>query len=183
MDEIDEKLARLPADLLKRVRPRVVQEGDCLIWTGMCAYKTRVPRIAEVQPNGKRVGVSLRRVIFNATSKRQAKSQVVTSTCGNYRCVNPAHLIATDHSGVMRIAIEHGKINHARRSALAAAASRKAVSKLTEADVVRIRSSREPARLLAQRFGVSRSTINGIRSGRRWRSLDVWSAVFWRLAA
>jgi hypothetical protein len=183
MDEIDKMLARLPADLAARVRPRVVQEGDCLIWTGMSAFKTRVPRIAEMQPNGKRVGVSLRRVIFNATSKRQAGNRVVTSTCGNYRCVNPAHLIATDHSGVMRIAVEHGKVNHARRSALAAAASRKAVSKLTEADVLRIRSSSEPARMLAEQFGVSRATINGIRSGRRWRNVDVWSSVFWRLAA
>jgi hypothetical protein len=182
MDEIDKMLARLPADLAARIRPRVVQEGDCLIWTGMSKHKTPSPRISQTRADGKRVGVSLRRVVYHAANKRPLQGQV-TSSCGHPCCVNPEHLIATTHAGVMRMAVKHGKINHARRSALAAAASRKSVSKLTEADVLRIRASSEPARVLAEQFGVDRSTINGIRSGRRWRNLDVWSSVFWRLAA
>lgn len=44
-------------------------------------------------------------------------------------------------------------------------------AKLTDAEVLEIRASTEPARALAQRFGVQRRTIIGVLAGRSWRHL------------
>jgi hypothetical protein len=44
-------------------------------------------------------------------------------------------------------------------------------SKLTEADVLAIRASSEPPRVLAVRYGISRFFVWEVRSGRAWRHL------------
>ncbi len=44
-------------------------------------------------------------------------------------------------------------------------------SKLTRAAAIDIMSSTGPARLVGQEFGVSSSTVNGIRSGQSWKHL------------
>lgn len=45
-------------------------------------------------------------------------------------------------------------------------------AKLTEEDVIYIRSSDEPRKALADRFGVSMSTISSIRLGRSWKAVE-----------
>lgn len=45
-------------------------------------------------------------------------------------------------------------------------------AKLTEEDVAIIKASDEPRKALADRFGVSVTTISGIRSGRTWKTVE-----------
>jgi hypothetical protein len=45
-------------------------------------------------------------------------------------------------------------------------------SKLTPDDVHVIRASSEPHRVLAERYGVSRSHISGLKAGRFWTVLE-----------
>ena len=67
--------------------------------------------------------------------------------CKNGKCVNPAHLEPVTHA------------ENIRRSRLA---------KLTWNDVDFIRASPIGSKDLAARFGVSRRTINDVRSGHTW---------------
>lgn len=66
--------------------------------------------------------------------------------CRNRRCVNPDHLEPVTQA------------ENVRRGAL---------SKLTSADVEAIRTSTEPQRVVAPRFGISPSTVCRIRTGQR----------------
>lgn len=58
-----------------------------------------------------------------------------------------------------------------RAGALRMTGERGSNAKLTEAQVLQVLASREKGRALAERFGVSKSTISMIRSGRNWAYL------------
>lgn len=79
--------------------------------------------------------------------------------CGRPCCVNPQHLkVGTPSEN------QHDRVGHGtswRGEAQPA-------HKLTREDVFAIRASSEPNSVLAERYGVDRSHIKGIKSGRKW---------------
>ena len=81
MDEIDEKLARLPADLARRIKAHVYEEGDCLIWTGTCSHVT--PLLWLPKPGAEGNSRSVRRVIAEHLSLKGKKNTNATARCGN----------------------------------------------------------------------------------------------------
>lgn len=86
--------------------------------------------------------------------------------CDNGKCVNPAHLfLGTQYDNI------HDMIDKGRDRVLRGSADPK--SKLTEEDVRRIRELYIPRKFsqfkLAIIFGVSRSTIENIITGRCWK--------------
>jgi len=50
-------------------------------------------------------------------------------------------------------------------------------AKLTEADVVAIRQSSEPRKVLMERYGICAKALKNIRSGRSWRNVDPPRAI------
>lgn len=79
--------------------------------------------------------------------------QQILHRCDNRACVNPEHLFEGTHLENMQDKKKKGR----------------ASKKLTEAIVRDIRTSEEPIDVLATRFGVSKSTINHVRSRRTWK--------------
>ncbi len=89
-------------------------------------------------------------------------------TCGNGRngCVAPEHIRWATHAENMRDAVDHGTSPKGERHGQA---------KLTDDDVREIRRLNETGisgRKIAQRFGVSRWSVQDILSGRNWGWLD-----------
>ena len=89
--------------------------------------------------------------------------QVVRYACDNPPCINPAHLLLGTHAQNSRDMVDRGRSTFGARNPAA---------RLTAEQVVEIRAryatGRYRQRDLADQFGVSRSHISGILSGRFW---------------
>lgn len=78
----------------------------------------------------------------------------VLHRCNNTRCVNPDHLYLGDHKENM---------DDMARS------KRASQRKLTTEQVLEIRASAEPQRVIAARLGTTQKTVWQIRAGHRYR--------------
>lgn len=104
------------------------------------------------------------RLLCGSIEVRDGKELSVLHRCDNPRCVKPSHLFLGTHDDNMkdksvkgRSAKVGGELNP--RAKISAAAART------------IKLSTEPARVLAQRFGISRSHVSTIRRGAAWSML------------
>lgn len=95
---------------------------------------------------------------------RLSREQLVCHSCDNPGCCNPFHLWIGDDAknaedrerkGRGRPGVVLGERHHA--------------TPLTTADVLNIRASRETAKSLAPRYGVSATAIRNIRARKTWR--------------
>jgi hypothetical protein len=86
----------------------------------------------------------------------------VCHTCDNPPCVNPDHLYIATHAENMADKIRKGRCNYP-------IGSRCGTAKLTEQDIPYIRQSTEGVTALARKFGVGRTAIRRVRSGRGWK--------------
>ena len=92
------------------------------------------------------------------------KGMVICHTCDNRACVNPAHLYLGDHRDNNTDTIKRGRGNRT-------VGENCSWAKLTESDVLEIRSSRERQFVLAKRFGLHPSTVSQIKAGLRWKHI------------
>ncbi len=83
----------------------------------------------------------------------------VCHTCDTPECVNPDHLFVGTRRDNMQDAANKGRTTIGERNPQ---------SKLTEAQVLEIRSSPESRKVLAQRYGVLPNAISRIKSRKRW---------------
>lgn len=78
----------------------------------------------------------------------------ILHSCDNPPCCNPLHLSAGSHSDNMSDMAKKG---------------RSGTRKLTKSDVMRILANSAPSRWLAKKYGVNKSTILRVKSGRTWK--------------
>ncbi len=143
---------RMPKDVSFRIDSR----------TGCWICTSHVPA-THGYPMGYHNGqqTTLHRKIYIQHTGRDLPSDVfVIHSCDNKMCINPAHLregTAADnsHDAVIRDRVTYGENHH------------RAV--LTDEAAIQIASSRQPVRLLAERYNVSRGAIYKIKNGVTWR--------------
>lgn len=82
--------------------------------------------------------------------------------CDNPSCVNPAHLEVGTTKDNIQDKLDRKRGNNGIKHGN---------SKLSDADVLAIRSSSEKGIRLAELYGVSRSVISMIKSGKAWKHL------------
>lgn len=149
-------------DLLSNVR----EDGDCLVWLGACANGHPAHSV-----NGR--AALVRRTLWEATHGPIEPGRIIRCTCGTPKCVNPDHLEKTTHKKLAKQLGALGVMSGPVRSAKIAAVKRAGPqSKLTEADVLRIRSSDETGVALARELGVNPGTISSIRRGTHRRDFS-----------
>jgi hypothetical protein len=131
-----------------------------------CWIKTaKRGKYASFQPGGKgSPSVLAHRFAYEITKGPIPNGLIVMHSCDNRRCVNPAHLSVGTHKDNTADMIAKGR--HARVAPVGEA-SGKAV--ITEADVRMIRASSETNKAIADRLGVSRNTVRGVRIRRTWK--------------
>lgn len=148
---------------LETLMARTVEVGDCREWLGYSA--NGVPQVSHA---GKMTTV--RRLMFELQGK-DVEGYYIAPKCGNSKCVHPAHIIARtirahhkfmskcgDPNGLMRI-INLQKAAKARR-------------KLTDEQVIQIRSDPRPSRAVAAEHGVSKDLVCRIRAGKAHRAVS-----------
>ena len=85
----------------------------------------------------------------------------VLHSCDNPRCCNPTHLSLGTHQENMRQMMERGRgVQHKGEAC--------GRSKLTEKEVLEIRTSSLPQLVLAAKYGVAQSAVSNIKRRKTW---------------
>lgn len=142
---------------------RCVEVGECWEWQG--ALTSGGPVFARKGDKN----VSVRRLIVDHRGQPRSTQKVVTTTCGNPRCVNPAHVVVRPKGyAIARAAATTAAwSNPARRQRLATwARANRAVLTLAQAEAIRLAPGRQVD--IAREYGVSKQIVQGIKNGRCW---------------
>lgn len=148
---------------LKEIHDRCEEVGDCWIWQQ--AVSTNGYPILRRRPGP---CLLVRRVVVELAGRPAATRQPVVCSCDEKLCCNPAHLKSSSNSDVGKKAAKKGAFSGKARGAKIAA-SKRAAGKLTMDDARAIRASSETGPILAARYGVNRSLIQSIRTGKAWK--------------
>ena len=153
---------------------RTVEEGECLLWTGvMCNHCPAIFLDGRYQ--------MVRRLLWSALRGRDIPRGLRAVCCGEPRCVAPAHLrVLTPQQISREVAEATGWPACPLRRAKIARARRAASTKLDEEKVARVRAAPSGA-AAARELGISRGMANRIRAGKAWAPLCAPSSVWsWR---
>lgn len=152
------------ADRFSRFVDRSGGPDACWLWTGA---KSR-HGYGKVGPGGDRQPVAAHRVAYELANGAIPPGMFVCHRCDNPSCVNPAHLFVGTVADNNRDCLAKGRRNYANHPR----GSRTHTAKLSEGMVGQIRSlwaeRRVTQRQLALRYGVNRSTIKRLLSGKTW---------------
>ena len=152
-----------PQDLLDRSD----EVGECWLWkqaTSDGGYP-----IMKVRGCGCRL---VRRLAAELAGHDLKPRQPVVTTCDEKTCVRPEHCQPSNNQAVAQKAAAAGAFSQPQRGAKVAAGRRAKSAKLTMEQAQEIRLSTESGPVLAERYGVNRSLINGIKRGERWKDFS-----------
>ena len=134
---------------------------DCWLWQ---ASKNEYGR-GHIWIHGKCCWAS--RIAYYAANGHDPGELEVCHTCDNPSCCNPAHLWLVTHAENMSDRDRKGRACGGKQSG-----EMNPLVRLSSDAIARIRASSEPSSVLARFYGVTRSHINSIRAGRRWKQLQ-----------
>lgn len=148
---------------LESIKKRTVEIGDCWEWQGYMA--NGVPYVSH---EGKMISV---RRLITILSGATLRDGYYVPKCGNAKCVCPDHI--TFRHEKLHMAISGKKSAYSvARAAKIQAFKREHASKLDVMKVMDIRASDLPNRKLAEIYGVNRSVIWRVKTGRAWIDLN-----------
>lgn len=145
---------------LDHVHMRCAEVGDCWEW------KMYANKFGQAQTYfGGRVQ-SVRRVVWQLVNGLQTvpDGKLVSNKCNNLLCVAPEHLVLLTHAA--HVKRSRAKGNETLRRARIAVTTRRTKGVAAE-KVQAVRDSDEQGKVLAERLGISVSTVGNIRRGKR----------------
>ena len=162
-------MPRQPINItLDHLRSYCDTSTGCWIWGG-ATNQIGYPIIK----NGKRGCLLARREAARLAGMVLQGKEPVTTTCGNRLCLNPEHLQKSTTQAIAKAAALRGAYStKARAQAIAERRRARPVAKLTMEQAREIRASADSGPVLAERYGVNRSLINGIKRGEAWIDYD-----------
>lgn len=135
-------------------------EGGCWVWQG----NQSDDGYGRVRIEGKKRRAHI--VSFEYAFGPVPEGLMVCHECGNSLCINPSHLYAGTYSDNYADMVRHGTRNTPRGQDAPKA-------KLTEAQVLEIRSDHRSTRVIAEIYGMGKSTIQQIKAGEIWTHLKL----------
>jgi len=158
------------------LKARCIEVGECWEWQGYMQNNT--PQVIGY-PGGLKKMVSVRRVLRELLTGQSQPDGHYGNSCGNTRCVNPDHTLYKSQALHMRAMGKKRKVSMVTANKLRKFRVEAGLAKLDEEKAQEIRLSDEPAPVLAEKFGVSKSWITKIRRGKAWRVLaSPWQGLF-----
>lgn len=143
-------------DTRKRFEKWFAKGDGCWEWTG--ATNDHRGGYGVFNVGGKMIGAHV--FALELDGRPVARGQYACHTCDNPRCVNPSHLYVGTPADNVSDMLARGR---------ARVGSRHYAARLTEDDVIYIRSSSEPSTRIAERFGVTPNAINACRARKTWK--------------
>lgn len=145
-----------------RFMSKVRFDGDCWIWTasknydGYGTFRT-----------GNSIVKAHRFAFEQANATKIEHKKLILHKCDTPSCVNPNHLfMGTQSDNMQDMATKNRGVFP---NQIGSAHSR---AKLNDSDVVQILSEKSSHINLAKKYGVSRSTISMIKSGKNWKHIE-----------
>lgn len=145
---------------LPAIRLRCRDCGDCWQWLGAKVHQRHpVITIQGVQHY-------VRRLVWQLKHGKPVPPKMrITASCDNTDCVNPEHVVARSGRQIAKRTAADGAFStHAFRAKVALGKRRN--SKLSDADVQRVRASTGDVAPLADELGISKAYAYMLRSGR-----------------
>lgn len=137
-------------------------EGDCLVWMAGRNPQGYGRLVVGLTSRGnKRMELAHRVAWMLAHPNDNIVERSICHHCDNPPCCRVDHLFAATHADNMRDMADKGR-------AWVPAGEKHPRAKLREANILEIRASSEPPRVLARLFGVTVPTICNIRMRRLW---------------
>lgn len=152
---------------------RSVEVGNCNEWTGYNRNKT-----PSVFYKGRIHGV--RRVMLYLQGKTIPQNYFVSSSCGNPKCVNPAHITMlhpSQHATKIAQLVDYGNVQRIIKCTAKAQVRRK----LTDEQVQIILDDPRNCRELSELFNVNKSLVSRIRRGKSHRMTLALNNPFFQL--
>lgn len=134
------------------VQQRSAVDGDTGCWNWQCARYHN--GYGAVWHNGK-VRLAHRVAYAIAADRQPEDAQDICHTCDNRACVNPEHLFAGSRSQNLRDCVRKGRINR----------------RLSPAVALEIASDQRAVTQIAAAYGLNRSTVHRIKTGRSWSAV------------
>ena len=141
-------------------RNSLTTENGCWEWTGSTRHGYGRITVGS-RRDGPRAYMSTHRYSWEVHYGEIPAGMYVCHKCDNRRCVNPDHLFLGTAKDNAADRESKGRNNHV-------VGERIGTSKLKVGDINVIRNSSLPSRVIASEYGVNKSTILDVRSGRRW---------------
>lgn len=161
---------------LESLLAQTIEVGECMEWQGYYATGKYTPYVYH---EGKMIAV--RKLLAMLTGRDLSNCVYFASSCDNWRCVNPAHIVGRaswQHLNRMSGLVDHGA---AQRVAKLQEVARARVGKLTEAGAEAIRLDDRPLVVVAADYGISKSLVSKVKTGRAWRqvsaSVNPWGGL------
>ncbi len=146
-----------------RERCRVDEDTGC--WQfGKASRSSHAPGVRVAALGGEMVSLGVAAAVLR-TGERPKAGVVWHITCCTKHCANPEHRKA----GTRKSQMKQASYKPTALTLAKIAATKRAKSVLTPADIAEIRASRETLHELSARFGVSPSNIGRIRLNQLWR--------------
>lgn len=130
-------------------------DNGCLVWTG---YSSHGQPKARLGPRGT-APFNVRRAVWEAVGNPLRKGYMIVCICDTPNCVELAHLKQVRWGSVLK-----GRKRPANVTAKMVA-TRRALSRISDAAVERIRASNESPAIVASREGCSKQYVHMLRRG------------------
>lgn len=148
---------------LKHIQDRCREDGDCWIWR-MAITSNGTPTIHV----GDRL-IGTRRVVAGLMGLN-IDGKVVTTTCGDSRCVCPDHILVATKRRMAELIVERtGHPYRLERRKKISDSARARIGKLTPELAQEIRESSETLKVISERMGVAKGTAQRVRAGQAWK--------------
>ena len=171
---LDEFLARYPVRV-------PVDRSDCWPWIGGTGgnYKGRL-RYGRIRFDGR--ACYAHRVVYQLVhgplDPDQQLVRNVARCLSDERCCNPDHWIVIDKRKKLRLLKQQRRLSCGKKHSLAVALGRRRTApKLTLEKAREIRASTEPARIVADRYGIDLSMVYYVRRGQCWAEATPFSGL------
>jgi hypothetical protein len=146
-------------DIARYIAARVIEDGDCLRWTG---FRVNGHPAGAIGP----LKFLVRREVWQAAHGEIPPGRILRCTCETPLCVNLEHLRCTTYQSVAKecgaLGLMSGRVRSARIADVKRAGRQ---AKISQADAEVIRGSDAKGVELAEQFGISPSTVSKIRRG------------------
>lgn len=152
-------------------RKRCIEDGDCWIWQNACSGNGT----PKVHIGKKQQGV--RRVIGEMLGLN-IENKIVTNKCGNHLCICPDHILIVTKRQMAKLIVERTGFPYRLERRKKISDKARTWGKLNIEQVAEIRNSDETYVQLAEKYGIAKATVGGIKNHDVWKDYaNPWGAL------